>query len=66
MMCEACIRGDHANCGMQTWCTCTDTRDGDPMADPMADPSYDPTLWCNGCGARRQQDCDCGPIANND
>lgn len=26
----------------------------------------DPTLWCNGCGARRQQDCDCGPIADNE
>jgi len=22
MMCEACERGDHVNCGMQTWCSC--------------------------------------------
>lgn len=22
MMCEACERGDHDNCGMQTWCEC--------------------------------------------
>ena len=22
MMCEACERDDHANCGMQTWCEC--------------------------------------------
>jgi hypothetical protein len=59
-MCEACQRGDHANCGMQTWCDCEDTRDGDHT---MGD--IDPTLWCNGCGARTQADCDCGPIAEN-
>ena len=22
MLCEACERGDHEQCGMQTWCTC--------------------------------------------
>lgn len=22
MKCEACERGDHFNCGMQTWCEC--------------------------------------------
>lgn len=22
MMCEACERGDHDRCGMQTWCEC--------------------------------------------
>ena len=22
MMCEACERGDHEQCGMQTWCEC--------------------------------------------
>lgn len=22
MMCEACKRDDHANCGLQTWCEC--------------------------------------------
>src|SRR5262245_9600664 len=22
MLCQACERGDHDNCGMQTWCTC--------------------------------------------
>ena len=30
----------------------------------MAD--YDPTPWCNGCGAMRQVDCHCGPIADNE
>lgn len=25
----------------------------------------DPTPWCTGCGAKRQQDCHCGPIADN-
>jgi len=62
MMCEACSRGDHANCGLQTWCECEDTRDGDPHAEA----DYDPTLWCNGCGARYQKDCICGPIADNE
>ena len=28
--------------------------------------NYDPTPWCNGCGARRQTDCHCGPIAENE
>ena len=27
-MCEACTRGDHANCGMQHWCQCPDESDG--------------------------------------
>lgn len=34
MMCEACTRGDHANCGMQTWCDCENERDGDHDAAP--------------------------------
>jgi len=34
MMCEACTRGDHAQCGMQSWCHCQDERDGDPEAIP--------------------------------
>ena len=25
----------------------------------------DPTPWCNGCGAKRERDCACGPIAAN-
>ena len=27
---------------------------------------YDPTPWCNACGARKQENCKCGPIASND
>jgi hypothetical protein len=27
---------------------------------------YDPTPWCSWCGAKRRQDCDCGPMAEND
>jgi hypothetical protein len=27
--------------------------------------NYDPTPWCHQCGARRQADCHCGPIADN-
>lgn len=34
MKCEACTRGDHANCGMQSWCDCADERDGDHEAPP--------------------------------
>jgi hypothetical protein len=26
----------------------------------------DPTPWCNGCGARRKENCHCGPIADNE
>ena len=26
----------------------------------------DPTPWCSGCGARKQADCHCGPIARNE
>lgn len=29
-------------------------------------PDHDPTPWCSGCGARRKQDCHCGPIADNE
>jgi hypothetical protein len=25
----------------------------------------DPTPWCHWCGARDQDQCDCGPIAAN-
>ena len=27
-ICEACQRGDHQNCGMQSWCACEDDLDG--------------------------------------
>jgi hypothetical protein len=26
----------------------------------------DPTPWCHICGARVQDDCNCGPLAAND
>lgn len=29
-------------------------------------PDYDPTPWCTACGAQRQADCKCGPIARNE
>jgi hypothetical protein len=29
MICDACKRGDHRFCGMQTWCECDDPDDGD-------------------------------------
>lgn len=32
----------------------------------MCGCEYDPTPWCSGCGAMKQKNCDCGPIAAND
>ena len=29
-------------------------------------PDYDPTPYCGGCGAMRESQCHCGPIAKND
>ena len=26
----------------------------------------DPTPWCNSCGAKTKQQCECGPIAENE
>lgn len=26
----------------------------------------DPARWCDGCGARTQERCKCGPLASND
>lgn len=37
MMCEACERGHHSNCGMQTWCEC----DCDPEAYDQYWPGID-------------------------
>ncbi len=31
--CEACERGDHANCGLQTWCDCENETDGEAHFD---------------------------------
>lgn len=38
----------------------------DEAYSELVDGDYDPTPWCNACGAMRQQDCDCGPIADNE
>jgi hypothetical protein len=37
-MCEACERGDHQNCGMQTWCECE--CEGDDRRDIDAHLGY--------------------------
>lgn len=34
------------------------------VATTLADE--DPTSWCNACGAMRQADCHCGPLADNE
>jgi hypothetical protein len=31
-VCEACERGDHANCNLATWCQCDNEADGDELA----------------------------------
>lgn len=28
--------------------------------------NYDPTPWCNACGARFRDQCECPPIADNE
>jgi hypothetical protein len=33
---------------------------------PIEPIDHDPTPWCQYCGARRSQDCRCGPIPEND
>lgn len=33
--------------------------------EQQAGEDIDPTPWCAGCGAMKQKDCDCGPIAEN-
>lgn len=35
------------------------------MDELLADDSYDGAPWCQYCGAKRERDCDCGPIASN-
>ncbi len=40
-------------------------RDSDTIECSVIE-DYDPTPWCSSCGARRQADCDCGPIADNE
>jgi hypothetical protein len=38
---------------------------GQSISETPAEPE-DPTRWCNACGAMREQDCKCGPIAENE
>jgi hypothetical protein len=40
MMCQACERDDHANCGLQTWCEC----DCDPETAGYYFPAIDEEL----------------------
>jgi hypothetical protein len=28
--------------------------------------NYDPTPWCSYCGARIPEECNCGPLADNE
>lgn len=45
-------------------CNCADY-DRLHDAECPAHPDHDPTPWCHQCGARKQEQCDCGPIADN-
>ena len=48
MMCEACERGDHDQCGMQTWCEC-DCFGPDGVYLPDEGPVF---THCNVCGRK--------------
>jgi hypothetical protein len=37
----------------------------DPFIDWLEDENADGSPYCQYCGAKRQRDCDCGPIAAN-
>lgn len=57
--CEACLRNDHANCGMQTWCDC----DCDPtqalfdvFEDPMPCALHGVVGDCKACDAEAADD----------
>lgn len=61
MMCEACERGDHDNCGMQTWCECDCAGYHDvgipcPSMEGLDDDD-DRTMACG----HTPEDCDCDP-----
>jgi hypothetical protein len=47
---------------------CEIYRDESPEqpAEAIAWNYNDPTPWCSHCGAKRRQDCNCGPKAEND
>lgn len=34
--------------------------------DFVLESDYDPTPWCHICGARKREQCHCGPLAKND
>ena len=58
MMCEACERGDHGNCGMQTWCECDCDGTWDDEWDlPEECRINDRTMTCG----HTPEDCDCEP-----
>jgi hypothetical protein len=48
--------------GKQSMQACTKNDAG--LVQP--DDDADPTPWCNQCGARKQAQCKCGPIADNE
>lgn len=42
-LCEACARGDHANCGRQSWCDCDCEGAIDPGDDCIEFDPYEGT-----------------------
>jgi len=70
-LCDACKRGQHWDCGMQTWCECEcdpDAFDHPDNATAMSDEQpdeddYDPPFDCHMdkrgfCGMAGSEDCD--------
>jgi hypothetical protein len=47
-------------------CGCQGATIPDEFCSLACYENYDPTPWCAGCGAMKQKDCHCGPIAEND
>lgn len=58
MMCEACERGDHANCGMQTWCECDcDPEQAEPFIEEYEDEpieDFDDALMMEEAARRKE------------
>lgn len=65
--CEACDQGDHANCGLKSWCDC----DCDPFADDFCDNDLIESVLSNDgprcyvCGCTESHACEGGCIWAN-
>jgi hypothetical protein len=68
--CDECTGDELTNTGIFAVVNPTpdqlhEARLGIPAASLEMDREYDPTPWCHCCGARKRENCHCGPIAEN-